>query len=143
MNLKSKKGYALVLAILFMIISAITSVGLYTYAYHVSKQIAIEEPVHNRKYYASIGATRYAYILLENPKVNLGPAAQYVTSGGITTDEHDGENVVLSITPSIAGIGADLNLIGNDSITITILEYNDPVSTPWSENNYMVETTFL
>lgn len=130
------------MAILFMIASAIASLGMYTYAYHVSKQIAIQEPAHNRKYYAAIGGARYAYILLDNPTVNLSSTAQDVTSGGITTPAHNGETVTLTIRPTSANIGPDLNLSGTDTITITITEYNDPVSTPWAENNYMVVTTF-
>ena len=144
MDLKSKKGYALIMALFFVIISAITSLGLYTYAYYVSNQVGIQEPASSRRYYASIGGARYAYILLKDPLVNLKgspSAAPYVTGGGITTLAHDGETVTLTIT-STSALGIDLDLMGNETLTITIQEY-DPVNPPdplkdpaWAPGNY-------
>jgi len=71
MNLKSKKGYALVMALLFVIILAISSLGLYRSVEYLAKEIRIKETKHIRGYYYGIAGLRYAAILLRDPDLAL------------------------------------------------------------------------
>lgn len=67
MNIKSKKGYALIMAIIFIIILAISSIALYNSVTHVGRDLKIKEKRYVRGYYATIAGLRYASILLRNP----------------------------------------------------------------------------
>ena len=72
MVIKSKKGYALILAMVFLIILGISSIGLYTSTTHFARETGVEEVLYTRGYYASIAGLRLAATLLEDPTANLG-----------------------------------------------------------------------
>lgn len=67
MNIKNKKGYALIMAIIFIIILAISSIALYNSVTHVGRDLKIKEKRYVKGYYAAIAGLRYASILLRNP----------------------------------------------------------------------------
>jgi hypothetical protein len=67
----SKKGYALIMALYFIIISAITSVVIYAYSYHISKEVSVSEVDYQKGYYAAVSALRYMSILLKDPHGNF------------------------------------------------------------------------
>ena len=75
---------------------------------------------------------------------NLGTASPYVTSGGITTLQHDGETVTLFFSNGSSNFSTDINLYGNDELTITVTEYNInyPALTPWAVDNYQLTADF-
>jgi len=144
MNIRNKKGFVLALALYFVIISMITSVALYTYAFHVARESGIQDPASARSYYAAIAAARYASILLASPTTNLASNSLYVTSGGITTDAHNGEFVIMTILPG-SPLGLDLNMPSNNSITIRIDEFNGTGETiagvVWVNGTYKMTVT--
>lgn len=110
MKLKSKKGFALAYVMYFIIIAAITSVGVYSHACYLSKETAVRKPVSLRSYYAAIAAQRYVLILLKNPTAE--PLS-------LQTAAFDGESVIRDITDSLR---QPLGLKTNEHITVTITE---------------------
>jgi len=143
-HISRKEGIVLALALYFIIIAAITSFGIYAYSSYIVEQVKINKSSFTRGYYYAIAGGRYMYVLLGDPLNKLkgptpGPAAPYVTSGGITTLPHDGETVTLTITPGSA-LGTDLKLNSNELITILIEEWK--TGSAWTDGNYRVTTTY-
>lgn len=135
MNISRNNGYAIMAALLFVIIAAITSVGIYAYSGYIAREVRINKNSAARGYYYSVAGARYAQILLKDPATNFG----------FSTTAFNGEAKTVTVTGSAAGtLGADLNFSGNDTLTIKASEYNagDPSSTPWEVNSYQVETSF-
>ena len=119
MNLISRKGFVLPIVIFFIILSFITSIGLYAACYYISKEIAIDEPNYIRGYYAALAGARYAYILLRDPTS--------VTGFHFDTTWSAGESRTLYIH-SDQNHGAFKNNIGlrdNDALIITATERSD------------------
>jgi len=85
--------------------------GLYTYGYHITHEVAIQEPNSIRGYYASIAAARYAYLLLKNP------TALPVSFNTAAIDDEPLKEIDLTET-----LRVDLNLTGNDSLRVQITE---------------------
>ncbi len=145
MRISHKKGFVLALAIYFMILAAITSVGMYAYAGYIMREVGIGKKASVRGYYCAVAGARYAYILLKDPVAKLGPTSPYVTSNGITTLEHNGEIVTLTIGQS-SGLGQDLLLYGDDALTVTVEENSYNPSTglwQWTpDDGYRVIATF-
>ena len=125
-HISRKKGFILALALYFVILATITSVGIYAYSEHIVREARIGKTSSARGYYCSVAGARYAYILLQNPETNFG-----FNKPGRTG--FDGETYTFTIGPSSTGLGHDLNLSGNDTITITVTE---------ATNNYQVVATF-
>jgi len=134
-NISRKSGYALMLALVFVVVAAITSFGIYSYSEHIAREVRVDKKIDAKSYYYSIAGARYAMILLENP----------VTNFGFSTEAFNGEVKTIAITGSAAGtLGANLGFSGRDTLTITAREYNPalPASTPWDVNTYQIETSF-
>ena len=111
MQLKSGKGYALALVMMFAIIIMIASIGFYNSVRHISIEAGIEE-VHNTKgYYLSLAGLRYVAILLKDPDILVFDVNnQYVVTGteldgvNLYTDlEIDPSQLIITITRIIAG----------------------------------------
>jgi len=81
MNIKSTKGYALVMAIIFMIILGVSSVVLYNSIAHVGKGLKVKERQYVRGYYATIAGLRYASILLRDTSALTFTNFVYTVSG--------------------------------------------------------------
>lgn len=104
MKLGSKKGFALAMALYFVVITGITSIGIYTYAFYVARESAVEGPGSIRGYYMAIAGLRYAAILLKDPTANFNFNNGPVTlSGQAYTDFED-----------------NLGLSGNETLTVTV-----------------------
>ena len=138
-RISDKKGFVLALAIYFVILAVITSIGLYTYSGYIVREAGIAKEVSVRGYYCAVAGVRYASILLKNPTTNLKKGSPYVTSGEITTLAFNGETVTLTINQG-SSLGQDLLLSGNDSLIVTITEYN--TGAPWAPNSYQVIADF-
>ena len=131
-----KKGFALATAIYFVIIAAITSVGIYMYSSYMARETTIDKTNSTRGYYCALAGLRYAYILLKNPVTNFSFDAAM-----------NGESKTINITNSNP-LYNDLGLGASDSLSITVTEYNsdspgdpkDPQYIP--PNNYRVTATF-
>lgn len=67
MNVKSKKGYALALAMIFVILLSISGLTLFTYTEYLVKEVRIQETGSIKGHYAAIAGLRYAAILLRDP----------------------------------------------------------------------------
>ena len=157
MRVKSNKGQILAIVIFFIIVSVITSVALYYWAFSISKEVAIQSPEHMRNYYAAVAGQRFAAILLKDPETNLNDGPQlpapisYTIDGGttgeggrmgITTLPHNGETVTLRI-PHGSSFGTDIKLGNNKTMFIEIKEYDpeNAANTPWTANEYNVTVT--
>jgi len=81
MNTKSGKGYALAMAIIFVIILTAAGLGLYYSVEHLTGEIRIQETGYARGYYAAIAGLRYASILLRNPDDLTFVANVYTVNG--------------------------------------------------------------
>lgn len=130
MKLRSKKGYALAYTMYFILLAAVTSVGVYNHAYYISKEAHVQKPVSLRGYYAAIAAERYAAILMKNPQANFGFDAEF-----------NGETVTIGLPEALR---QDLCLRSSEDLAITVTEYNStsPQETPWAPNTYEVRATF-
>ena len=107
MKIKSKKGFALAMAIMFLIILMISSIGLYLSTEFLAKETRGQEIEYIRGYYAAMAGLRYAYILLRDPG-NIS----YLTD---------------NTTVDNAAYPAFFTDIGVDRLTITITRsYNAP-----------------
>ena len=130
-NISHRRGYALIMALAFIIIACITSVGIYSYSLSIVREVRIEKKAATRSYYCSVAGARYAQIALKDPKD--------VTKFGFTDTTFNGEIKTITITGHAAGtLGADLNFSGNDTLTITATEIN----TTANPNSYQIETVF-
>ncbi|MDO8536259.1 MAG: hypothetical protein Q7S30_04545 [Candidatus Omnitrophota bacterium] len=124
------------MVILFIILATVTSVVMYTHGYHITREVAIQEPNSIRGYYAAIAGMRYANLLLKDPKANFG----FDMAG---PEDFDGETATLTIDRSSA-LGSDIGLRDGDVVRIVVTEYNknDPPSTPWPADNYQITSVF-
>jgi hypothetical protein len=112
MRLSSKKGYIMAMAIYYVIIAALTSVGVYSYAYYISKEIKVDDVSHIKGYYSGMGGLRYASILLRDPTSATG-------FGFSANPPPAGQSRTITIASTTAVIGADLGLTGRNTLTIT------------------------
>src|SRR3989338_4375536 len=71
-NMCSRRGAILIIIMIFMVIVAITSLGLYNYIYNLFKAQGMVEVERIRGYYAAFGGLHYARVLLRDPVGNLG-----------------------------------------------------------------------
>lgn len=119
MNIKCKKGYALIAVMVFVIISTIASFALYVSVENLTKEIRIQEVGYIRGYYAAIAGLRYAAILLRDPEGNL----EFTNSGAIETFSTD--NLVIGDTQYQPFINfcSDINT-DQAHLIITITERN-------------------
>jgi hypothetical protein len=141
-NISNKKGIILGLAIYIVLIAAITSVGMYAYAYHIERNINIHKASSTRGYFFALAGARYMYVLLPNTTANLTSGKSGVIAGGLSTMAHDGETVTYAITPT-STLGTKLNplaLIGNEKVTVLVEEWIDGKS--WTNGNYQVTATY-
>ena len=138
MNIGSKKGFALTLAIYFMIACLINSVALYATSYYITKEVTIQEESSTRGYYLALAGLRYADILLKNP-------ATMPNFVFLTPAVHDGEISAITIS-NTSGFGQDIRLGDNDVLTITATEWKSGVTDPdfpnWSDGEYKVTAVF-
>ncbi|MDP3791710.1 MAG: hypothetical protein Q8R38_06680 [Candidatus Omnitrophota bacterium] len=150
-NISLKKGFALALAIYFVILCAITSIGIYAYSGHIVRETVIDKGSSTRGYYYKIAGLRYAYIALKDPTTqlrgindpyNLGDPGLYVSSTlGISDLPHNGDKVTLTIGSDSLPLGAELHLKSNEIIKVSIEEWNTDVA-EWANGNYKVTATY-
>jgi hypothetical protein len=160
-NISRKNGFALALAIYFMILAAITSIGVYAYSSYIVREAKIDKGASVRGYYAVVAGARLAYILLKDPQTFLVTNKSYVTTkpgySTLTTPQHDGQKVFLTINPSSTynGLGYELELRSGEKLEVTVEEYNsadhaimdeyntdNPSSPQWTPDHYRVIATF-
>lgn len=118
MNIKSQKGFALGLAISFVVLAAISSVAMYGAAFYLSNEVAVKDVDSIKGHYISMAGLRYANILLKNP-TTAQPAGF-----GFSSIPSDGESHTLTYSPGDGSLGTDLNLTGNDLLTVTATYYS-------------------
>ena len=63
----NKKGFILIVVAIFLVVAAITALGLYNSVYFVSKTQGIDEVKRIRGYYAASSGLSYANVILMNP----------------------------------------------------------------------------
>ena len=128
MNIKSKKGYALVMASIFIIILAISSIALYNSVTHVGRDLKVKEKRYVRGYYATIAGLRYASILLRNPNVLT------FTNGIYTVTGNEQGGAFFNDIGVVRGTGFG-------EMSIQIEEYQDGLVT-WSQGEYKVTANY-
>ncbi|MCX5666867.1 MAG: hypothetical protein NTY34_00920 [Candidatus Omnitrophica bacterium] len=140
MNIRSGKGFALAMAIYFMLVCLISSIALYTTSYYLTKEVVIQEESSTRGYYAALAGLRYADMALKDlaaapaPKFAFGSAA------------HNGEISTINISKATV-IGQEIGLDDNDVLTITATEWSsaaptDPDFPNWADGEYRVTAVF-
>lgn len=67
-----KRGSILIIVMIFVLVTAITSIGLYNAVYNVNKIEGISEVHKVQSYYAAMAGLRYAAVLLKDPELILG-----------------------------------------------------------------------
>lgn len=129
MNIKSQKGFALGFAIFFVVLAAISSIAMYSAAFYLSNEVTVKDLNSVKGHYISMAGLRYAKILLKNP-TTAQPAGF-----GFSSTPLEGDSRTLTYSPGDGSLGADLNLTGNDSLTVTAT-YSSAAS------NYTVSASF-
>ena len=67
MDVRNEKGYILAIAIMFTIVTIITSFGLYSYVSNTFKRTGVIGVGKIKSYYLDIAAARYTQTLLSDP----------------------------------------------------------------------------
>ena len=101
----NRRGFVLIIAMVFLIVIAIESLGAYNSVYFVSKMQGIDEVKRIRSYYAASAGLSYASVILNNPVTC--PLTKHVktdypqlwTDLGLTGSE----DVVIEITDHASG----------------------------------------
>lgn len=106
-SLRSRKGYVLPMVIMFTIIMAVASVGLFAGVRYLTMETSIQETEYIKGYYYCVAGLRYASILLRAPD-NL-----------TWTDNPRGTTISVSSTTPLGG---DLGIQAPHNMTITITE---------------------
>lgn len=127
MNMRLKKGFLLAMAVYFMIVAGLTSIGLYMFAFQVSREAGIYGPKSVRSYYIGVAALRYAYIFLVDPTHRLTNPEK---GGTAWTSAWDGDTATLNITSgsNYDEFYRDLELTSSEALSITIDEYDTNAS---------------
>ena len=111
MRISQKKGVALALVIMFIIVITIASLGLLASVEHVLKEVKVQEAETIRGYYAAVAGLRYARILLRDPGALTFTGGECIIPR--VTDEDD---------DFFKDIGVDVN---SGDLTITIEKLSD------------------
>lgn len=145
MRLKSNKGSALIMAMFFITICVITSVGIYAHAFHLSKETSIVDTDRLKDYYSGLAGVRYAYILLNDPVNNFTPAviSGATITGGITTLSHDNHESVVVEFGSGSSLAQKIGLAEGKKLTVTIEEWDSAKAAAygdlqWVDGTYRV-----
>lgn len=125
MDIKSKKAYALVFAMILIIVLGLASIGLYSTTEYITVETKLKEQQYVRGYYAAIAGLRYARVLLQDPVALFGDTV------------HDGEEYTAPGTDDFF----DHIDVDPADLTITITEY-DPGDPQWAVDNYQVTATY-
>ena len=78
MNMKSEKGYVLIMAVTLVIILLAASVGFYASVRYLATEIGIEDIKYMKGYYAALAALRFAEDLVSNPDDVFGPRSRTI-----------------------------------------------------------------
>ena len=120
----NKKGAILIMVMIFFIIAAIASMGLYTAVYNLGKAQGVGEVEHVKGYFAALGGLRYAKILLKDPD-----AIDALLTNNYS--DSDGNGITLpnpiSLKQSYSSVATDLNLTGNRDVSINIVKYSSGI----------------
>jgi len=112
-DIKSRRGYILALAIIFMVVMAIVSIGMYAQAVYSTKEVRVDEVGQTRGYYAGVAALRYASILLRDPVALFG-------------DEPDpGDSVTRSLWNDYNTVARDIGLDSRHDVLLTVTKRAD------------------
>lgn len=112
----NKKGSALIIVMVFMLVSIMASIGLYNSVYLTCKIQSINEVERIRGYYADIAVLRYATFLLRNPANIAGHDVSALP--GATTGE-------LNVRTQYNALYVDLGLRLPHELFITITRRED------------------
>lgn len=141
MNIRSRNGFALVLALILVIILSIAGISLYFAAEHIVTETKVKQVQYIRGYYRNIAALRYATILLRDPDAvfdggtpAINEAARFSLNGGhdFTLDITATPVVVWTdVTPVTApwvgyqAFAGDIGLDINHDVTLIITAIDD------------------
>ena len=140
----NKKAFALPVLLIYAATIMIGSCGLFEAVRYVSQEAGTQEPRSIKAYYADIAGMRFAHaIILRKPAGAVG------YDGLFSTEAHNGETFIFpgglveggTLKTSYNNLLNNLGL-GPDSLNITIEEYKDPVSTPWTPDNYRITVAY-
>ena len=122
-----KNGSALIIVMMFLIVTAILNIGLYNSVYEVSKMQGVDEVKRMKGYYAAVGGGSFAQLLIMDP-------AKY----GLTLPTSVGSCVTKSVKNDFTGktIAGDLGLTGSEDVTIKITRISS------SQKQYTVDSTY-
>lgn len=130
MDLKSKKGYVLTIAIVFTIVLITASIGLYSSVRYSIIGTKRNETEYIKGYYATLAGLRYAALVLKDPVNNC-----------YFTPEHNGEICVLDGTELGSNFFLDID-VDPQKLQIVIKEW-DLGETGWNDGEYYITAKYL
>ena len=138
MNIKHTKGYALVMAIIFMIILSVSSIVLYNSVTHVGRELKIKEKQYVKGYYAAVAGLRYASIVLRDPPAPGDFINHVYTVTG---------NELVAVPEAGGAFFNDIDVVNGTAgaleigeMSIQIEEYHAGVD--WNEGEYKVTANY-
>ncbi len=98
--MNNRRGFAIVMAMIFLIVAAIASLGLYNSVYFVNKAQGIDEVRRIRGHYAASAGLSYASVILKDPVTC--PLTKHVKTNYLQLSNDlgltDSEDVVITIS---------------------------------------------
>ena len=127
MNLRTKKGSILILAMVFVIIVMFSSIGFYESIKHVMTETIVDEEEEARAYYANLGALRYIqFYALNDPdsiQWNTGPGLPPILNpANVNNGNFQAE---ISMWNDYNQVAQDLGLTANTDIVVRIWRVGD------------------
>lgn len=96
-----KKGVALLLVIIFLLVCTITSIGLYGGVYNLYRMHGINEVKSVKGYYAALGSLRF--LCNVNPPVGMTISKNSNVTLWAGLGLRDSENIIITVTPLVEG----------------------------------------
>ena len=125
MRLWFKKGYALVLTMLAIILLTTIGFGLYNSLEHLIREVKVQETGHIRGHYAALSGLRYAMILLQEPETLFG-----------LNPIPDDSVINISLWGDYNTVANDIGLSANHDVTLVITKISDGVFNVSSTYDY-------
>ncbi len=113
MNTRSKKGYALAMSVILIIVLTIIGFGLYASIEHFVKEIKLRETEYIKGHYAALAGQRYAMILLRDPE------ALFVLFGD-TPPIAVNDSITISLWDDYNAVALDMGLSDRRDVTLEI-----------------------
>ncbi len=118
MNTRSKKGYALAMSLIFVIVVTIIGFGLYASIEYFVKEVKLQETEYIKGHYAVLAGLRYAMIVLEDPE------ERFAFFGDVPPIDV-GDSITISLWDDYNTVAVDMGLSDRLDVILVITKNTD------------------